>query len=79
MIKYRIKRDVQSPVFMVDDIQKDKGLMKIIDKFSIQMYFNNDGGGGLFMEVAEKHLGEMEDIMEEFMTRDFVLGWRGKV
>lgn len=64
---------------MVDDIQKDKGLMKIIDKFSIQMYFNNDGGGGLFMEVAEKHLGEMEDIMEEFMTRDFVLGWRGKV
>tara|TARA_B100001093_G_scaffold178720_1_gene171264 strand:+ start:1478 stop:1717 length:240 start_codon:yes stop_codon:yes gene_type:complete len=79
MIKYRIKRDVQSPVFMVDDIQKDKGLMKIIDNFSIQMYFNNDGGGGLFMEVAEKHLGEMEDIMEEFMTRDFVLGWRGKV
>jgi len=79
MIKYRIKRDVQSPVFMVDDIQKDKGLMKIIDNFNIQMYFNNDGGGGLFMEVAEKHLGEMEDIMEEFMTRDFVLGWRGKV
>lgn len=64
---------------MVDDIQKDKGLMKIIDNFNIQMYFNNDGGGGLFMEVAEKHLGEMEDIMEEFMTRDFVLGWRGKV
>ena len=64
---------------MVDDIHKDKGLMKIIDNFSIQMYFNNDGGGGLFMEVAEKHLGEMEDIMEEFMTRDFVLGWRGKV
>tara|TARA_Y100000389_G_scaffold195141_1_gene226066 strand:- start:160 stop:399 length:240 start_codon:yes stop_codon:yes gene_type:complete len=79
MIKYRIKRDVQSPVFMVDDIQKDKGLMKIIDNFNIQMYFNNNGGGGLFMEVAEKHLGEMEDIMEEFMTRDFVLGWRGKV
>ena len=79
MIKYRIKRDVQSTVFMVDDIQKDKGLMKIIDNFNIQMYFNNDGGGGLFMEVAEKHLGEMEDIMEEFMTRDFVLGWRGKV
>ncbi len=79
MIKYRIKRDVQSPVFMVDDIQKDKGLMKIIDNFDIKMYFNNDGGGGLFMEVAEKHLGEMEDIMEEFMTRDFVLGWRGKV
>ncbi len=64
---------------MVDDIQKDKGLMKIIDNFNIQMYFNNNGGGGLFMEVAEKHLGEMEDIMEEFMTRDFVLGWRGKV
>lgn len=79
MIKYRIKRDVQSPVFMVDDIQRDKGLMKIIDNFNIKMYFNNDGGGGLFMEVAEKHLGEMEDIMEEFMTRDFVLGWRGKV
>ena len=64
---------------MVDDIQKDKGLMKIIDNFNIQMYFNNNGGGGLFMEVAEKHLGEMEDIMEEFMTRDFVLGRRGKV
>jgi hypothetical protein len=76
MTKYRILRDVQSPVFMMDDITRDKGLMQIIDKYGLKLYFNNDGG--LFMDVEDDHLMEMEDILEEFMTRDFRVGWRGK-
>jgi hypothetical protein len=72
MIKYKVQRDVQGSAFMMDDIQKDIGLMKVIDENGIELKFDK---GGLYMNVQND--APLEDIMEEFMTRDFTLAWKG--
>jgi hypothetical protein len=72
MIKYKVQRDVQGSAFMMDDIQKDIGLMKVIDENGIELKFDK---GGLYMDVQND--APLEDIMEEFMTRDFTLAWKG--